>query len=78
MKVQNMTSRNGNGSVRNQFLIRLDDGTEVFQSYQSVIARPAWHGERVHDSDHGGLSPEIAQAVQGLTPKPGARGRVRR
>lgn len=37
MKVQNMTSSNGN-KIANQFIIIGDNGHEVFQSYNSVIA----------------------------------------
>lgn len=37
MKVQNMTNNNGN-KVKNQFIIEDDNGGEVFQSYNSVIA----------------------------------------
>jgi formate dehydrogenase maturation protein FdhE len=38
MKVQNMQGNAGQ-PVKNQFLVTLDDGTEVFQSYNSVIAK---------------------------------------
>jgi len=38
MKVQNMRSSRGN-DVPNQFIINCDDGSEVFQSYRSVICR---------------------------------------
>lgn len=39
MRVENMTSRNGNGSAPNQFRIVLDDGSVVFQSYETIIAK---------------------------------------
>lgn len=38
MKVHNMVGRKGN-AVANQFRIVEDDGTEWFQSYDTVIAR---------------------------------------
>ena len=38
MKVKNMTSNSGN-SIANQFVITDDDGSEYFQSYQSIIAK---------------------------------------
>ena len=38
MKVQNMTSSRGN-KIANQFVITSDDGSQVFQSYDSVICR---------------------------------------
>ena len=37
MKVQNMTSHNGN-YVPNQFIIEDDKGRETFQSYETTIA----------------------------------------
>ena len=39
MKVRNMQSRNSKGIVPNQFEIELDDGSTVFQSYETVIAK---------------------------------------
>jgi len=38
MKVENITSNNGN-KIANQFVIIDDDGNEFFQSYKSVIAK---------------------------------------
>ena len=38
MKVESMTSSNGN-VVPNQFVMHGDDGSSVFQSYNSVIAK---------------------------------------
>ena len=37
MKVENMTSKNGN-KIANQFIITADDGVVYFQSYKSIIA----------------------------------------
>jgi hypothetical protein len=37
MKVQNMTSSRGN-KIANQFIIS-DNGTQIFQSYNSIIAK---------------------------------------
>ncbi len=38
MNVKNMHSGNGN-KVPNQFILTADDGTRVFQSYETTIAR---------------------------------------
>ncbi len=38
MKVQNMTGRTGR-PVANQFILTDEDGTEYFQSYQSIIVK---------------------------------------
>jgi hypothetical protein len=38
MKVENMTSKNGN-YVPNQFIITDDDGCRYFQSYSTIIAK---------------------------------------
>ena len=38
MKVENMTSTNGN-KVANQFIITDDNGNKVFQSYSSIIVK---------------------------------------
>ena len=38
MKVQNITSNNGN-KIANQFIIYDSDGSKYFQSYNSVIAK---------------------------------------
>lgn len=38
MKVENMTSSNGN-KVANQFIITDDNGNKAFQSYNSVIVK---------------------------------------
>ena len=38
MKVQNMTSSKGN-KIANQFIIRSEDGTVYFQSYNSIICK---------------------------------------
>jgi len=45
MKVQNMTSRNGN-TIANQFIISTDKGT-YFQSYDSVIAFKPINGGKI-------------------------------
>ena len=37
-KVKNMISHRSNREVANQFIITMDDGTEIFQSYNTVIA----------------------------------------
>ena len=37
MKVQNMVSNRGN-YVPNQFIITYDEGREIFQSYETIIA----------------------------------------
>jgi len=39
MHVKNMTSKNGEGKAPNQFEIELDDGSTVFQSYETIIAK---------------------------------------
>ena len=38
MKVENITSNNGN-KIANQFVITDDNGNEFFQSYKSMIAK---------------------------------------
>jgi len=38
MKVQNITSNNGN-KIANQFIITDDDGNKFFQSYNSMIVK---------------------------------------
>jgi len=38
MKVENITSNNGN-KIANQFIIYNSDGSKYFQSYNSVIAK---------------------------------------
>ena len=42
MKVQNMTSNNGN-KIANQFIIEDDFNTVYFQSYNSMIAKKTWN-----------------------------------
>jgi len=42
MKVQNMTSNNGN-KIANQFKITDDFNTVYFQSYDSIIAKKTWN-----------------------------------
>jgi hypothetical protein len=42
MKVQNMTSNNGN-KIANQFIIEYDFNTVYFQSYNSMIAKKTWN-----------------------------------
>ena len=54
MKIKNMTSHNGN-KVANQFIIEDDNGNQFFQSYNTVIVKKDWSGERLqivldHDS----------------------------
>ena len=39
MKVTNMTSPRTDKPVANQFIITNDDGTQYFQSYESIIAK---------------------------------------
>ena len=48
MKVQNMTSSNGN-KIANQFIITLPENVTVFQSYNTVIAQNR-NGKIVLDS----------------------------
>ena len=38
MKVENITSNNGN-KIANQFIITDDNGSEFFQSYNSIIVK---------------------------------------
>jgi len=40
--VRNMTSHRSGEAVKNQFIITLDDASEVFQSYDTVIARKGY------------------------------------
>lgn len=42
MKVENMTSNNGN-KIANQFIIEDDFNTVYFQSYNSMIAKKTWN-----------------------------------
>ena len=42
MKVENITSSNGN-KIANQFVIIDDNGNEFFQSYNSMIAKKVYH-----------------------------------
>ena len=49
MKVQNMTSPNGN-DVPNQFIIKDDKGSTFFQSYDSTIAKLDREGRIFLDS----------------------------
>ena len=49
MKVENMVSNRGN-YVPNQFIITDDDGREIFQSYETIIAIVD-DGEIILDSD---------------------------
>ncbi len=41
MKVENIRSSRGN-KVANQFIITDDNGTQVFQSYETTIAKKQW------------------------------------
>lgn len=45
MKIRNIISNSGN-AVRNQFLITDDQGNEYFQSYDSIIAKKDYSGEK--------------------------------
>ena len=45
MKVQNMTSNNGN-KIANQFIIEDDFNTVNFQSYNSMIAKKTWNDNK--------------------------------
>ena len=49
MKIENMTSSNGN-AVPNQFIIRDDEGNTWFQSYDSMIAVKRSNGKIELDS----------------------------
>ena len=46
MKIRNIISNSGN-AVRNQFIITDDAGNEFFQSYESIIVKKDYSGERV-------------------------------
>ena len=46
MKVQNITSNNGN-KIANQFIITDDRGNEYFQSYNSMIVKKDYDYEEV-------------------------------
>ena len=46
MKVQNITSNNGN-KIANQFVITDDKQNEYFQSYRSMIVKKDYEGEQV-------------------------------
>lgn len=46
MKVTQFKNRNGQ-AVRNQFLITDDNGNEIFQSYDSVIVKKDYTGEKM-------------------------------
>jgi hypothetical protein len=52
MHVKNMTSKNGEGKAPNQFEITLDDGSTVFQSYETIIAKRDAAGKITLDT-HG-------------------------
>ena len=49
MKVENMVSNRGN-YIPNQFIITDDDGREIFQSYETIIAIKD-NGKIILDSD---------------------------
>ena len=49
MRVQNIVGRSGN-AVRNQFIINMDNGDVVFQSYRTIIAKKTANGVLL-DSD---------------------------
>lgn len=49
MRVENMVSNRGN-YIPNQFIITDDDGREIFQSYETIIAIKD-KGEIILDSD---------------------------
>jgi hypothetical protein len=49
MKVQNF--KGNNGPVKNQFLIWEDDGTRIFQSYNSIIAKILPNGKTILGKD---------------------------
>jgi len=46
MKVENITSNNGN-KIANQFVITDDKQNEYFQSYRSMIVKKDYEGEQV-------------------------------
>lgn len=50
MKIENMTSNNGN-SIANQFRIKDDNGNTFFQSYDSIIVKKDNTGKVFLDSD---------------------------
>ena len=50
MKIQNMTSSNGN-KVANQFEIRDDNGNLFFQSYSTIIAKIDNNGQTFLDAE---------------------------
>ena len=51
MKVENITSNNGN-KIANQFIITDDNGNEFFQSYNSIIVKKDYNDHS--DSDQVG------------------------
>lgn len=59
MKVENMTSHNGN-DVPNQFIITTDK-YRLFQSYSSAIALITFNDGVVHLSDHWDYSPTTSK-----------------
>lgn len=46
MKVENITSNNGN-KIANQFIITDDDGNKFFQSYNSMIVKKDYESDQV-------------------------------
>ena len=46
MKISNIIGRAG-GAVKNQFIIKDDNGSEFFQSYDSIIAKKDYSCEKV-------------------------------
>ena len=46
MKVENITSNNGN-KIANQFIITDDKQNEYFQSYRSMIVKKDYEGDQV-------------------------------
>jgi len=46
MKVQNITSNNGN-KIANQFIVNDDNGNTYFQSYNSMIVKKDYESDQV-------------------------------
>jgi len=55
MKVENMTSRNGN-KVPSQFIIYDDEGNRLFQSYSVIVAKIDKNGKIFIDSKYWNCS----------------------
>lgn len=51
MKIENMTSTNGN-SIPNQFIIKDDNGNVFFQSYETIIVKIDKTGKTFLDANN--------------------------